>query len=181
MTILGRHTVAEVKELIDNRDFEISRVILLHNDFAPRWANIAAKEDWEKDWKIFYARYSDARSMAKINIAAVMAANALVGPSVVPAEESWQTILRAGSSTYPLYGKGDWPDLTKRLQDASGQTLDFTKRPGYVASDIDLVIYKSSDTAIKKGEEVAKSDTAIYVYAGIGIAGAAGLLYLVKK
>jgi hypothetical protein len=180
VTILGRHTVAEVKELIDNKDFEISQVMKLHNEFVQQWANVDQREDWEKDWKIFYDRYRNARLKAKTAITAAMLANAAVGPSIIPAEESWQEILRAGSDTYPLYGKGDWPDLTTRIQAASGRKLDMTKRPGYVVSDIDLIGYKASDTAIKKGEEAAKSDTAMYVYAGLGIAGAAGLLYLAK-
>lgn len=189
MTILGKHTVAELRELITDKDFSIKQTLALYSSFNTPWKSSAEHAEWKKDWDIFFDRYSKARSTAKQKMFIITAANPLVGPTVMPAETEWQLVKHAITvSGQGDYVKGDLPDLQHRLETASNRSIDYSGRPGYTASDLDMVAYKQADGSIKiieKGGEAAKelatSGTALYLYGILGIAGAGGLLYLAKR
>jgi hypothetical protein len=180
MTILGSHTVAEVKELITNTDYDISQVLAAYHAFLPRWANTDQRAGWEADWKQFFSRYSDARAWAKAKIIATTISSPLVGPTVMPAEDAWQSILHAISKDYPLYTKGDFPDLTKRLQ-AAGANITFPNRPGYTAIDLDLTGLKAADAATKVIPPAAQPQNWKYLIMGAGVVGAAYVYNTVRK
>lgn len=186
MTILGKHTVAELRELVADKDFAIQQTLALYK--SSNWTQCPARADWDWDWKNFFERYSTARSTAKQKMFLITAANPLVGPSVMPAEEEYQLILRAiTKSGTGLYVKGDLPDLQQRLQNAVRRNIDYSGRPGYSTTDLDMVAYKKADGTVKvieaTGTQVQKNLTsgpALLAFGAVGIVGAAVIVAKLK-
>lgn len=185
MTILGKHTLAEVKDLVADYDYKIIQTTKLYQQFAPNWTNTDERKEWEAEWSLFNQKYSKVRTTAKEKIAAALAANAAVGPSVIPAEDLWQQI-RDVVADGRAWTTGDYPDLRDRLQNASGKAIDLTGRPTYDATDIDFSAYNVSNTAAKGVEAVgkaakdaAKSNVGLIV--GGAIATGVGLAIYIKR
>lgn len=185
MTILGKHTLAEVKDLVSDYDYKIMQTTKLYQSFAPSWNNPDERKEWESEWALFTQKYSKVRATAKEKIAAALAANAAVGPDVIPAEDLWNQV-RDVVADGRAWTTGDYPDLRDRLQNASGKNVDLSGRPSYSAADIDFGAYNVSNTAAKGVEaagkaakDAAKSNTGLIV--GGAVAAGVGLAIYLKR
>lgn len=152
MTVLGHHTVAEVKELMANKDYVLNVTRLGREAFT--FPDQLQGLDWDKDWLIFLARYAAAHAAADAKIHGFLSRN--IDPTVVPAEDEWQGLLRAMKIEDGVITKGDMDDLISRLAQA-GVKLDFSKAPQPNSTDVDLEVFKSTDKATKVIESGTKS------------------------
>lgn len=175
MSVLGFHSVAETKELLAAKDYDIKQVQDAFEAFAPEWLrnDPLTAADWTSDWNTFGVRYSAAKTGAVIGMAALNAASPLVPENLVPAEPFWNGILRALSKTPGFVQRGDFQDLHNRLVSAQNKPVDFSGQPQPTnASDADLAVFQASDATLKALGDVAVQgiDTGTKVLIGLGVA-----------
>ncbi len=181
MTVFGHHTVTELKELIANKDFVINAIRVGRNSF--NWPDIGESFDWDKDFALFLGRYIAARGLAEKKFASVLFSPNLlipggspISPDVVPAEDEYQAILHALTREPGNTQKGDIGDLVQRLANA-GAKLDFDGAPQPTSTDIDLDVFKTTDSAKKSIEKTAKTSLEIakpaLIIGGIALLGVA--------
>lgn len=177
MTVNGRHTMEEVRQLIAAKDVLIKQISDAFT--SSNWTGRDA-EVWKSDWYDFNQRWID----MKRRVSAALVATSIMSPgvpaNVTPAETEWQWVLRAiNKSGTGLYEKGDLPDMQQRLERIVGPFVDSSKIPKQDSWDADHSAYLKADQGVKAVEKAATSDTAIKV----GIAGAlvlGALIYLKK-
>jgi hypothetical protein len=182
MTILGKATVAELKDLVANKDCVIAQLEKAYSAIVSNWASndIAAQSDWFADWNSFMVRYGSARKTAE---AAFTAAHLTTTPNdMIEAQGPWDAILRALKQVDGTVSKGDLQDLDNRLQ-AAGGNPDYSMCPQpTVNTDVDLNLYKQADTVVKVvtpavGAAKAAIPWVLIVIGGIVVA----LVYAVSK
>lgn len=149
MTILGKHTVSELKELLDAKDYQIRQV-----DEKAKSIFSHLDQDWQNDWSMFLDRWKLARGKANSMITKTLLANSFVGPTVMPAEDEYQAVLHALTHTTGTVQKGDFQDLSNRVDAIS--KIDFSKTPQPNALDLDLAGFKNADSTKKAIDEAAR-------------------------
>jgi hypothetical protein len=150
MTIAGAHTIAETKNLQARTEWRVDGL----NDALAKVKRenphaIDADPSLVADWDSFLARWVDAKAWAKTKYVGAMLVNPLLGPDVIPDEDSYQAILRATSLTYPLYTDKDLPGLQQRIIKVGGVVTNGDPPKDWVALDLDLKAYKAADTGAK--------------------------------
>ena len=176
MSILGHHSVGELRDWLVDIDFQTAQIGAAYAAFAPTWQaqDPAAHHEWAADWKAFQARYGAARGRAE---GALLRSKLDVGvpDSVIPVEDEWQAILHALAKTPGATVKGDFQDLYGRLAAAQGKPVDFSKMPQPTAPDVDLAVFKATDAVIRAGEAAARAatpskTTGTLIVVGLGLA-----------
>jgi hypothetical protein len=157
MTILGRHTIAETKSLLNLMEWRIDN----WNDVVAGLKR-AEPETLDKDatlvrdWNAFLERWVSAKTGVRAKYVAALIANPLLGPEMIPDEDGYQALLHASSATYPLYTPTDLPGLQQRISKLHPERkYDFGDPPKDFSLDLDLQAYKAADSAAK-GIEKAK-------------------------
>ena len=175
MTVLGHHTVGELRDWLAAIDYEAAQVASAYAAFASTWQaqDAPAHHEWAAEWKSLQARYGVARARAQ---GAIMRAQLEIAipDSVIPVEDEWQAVLHALSKTPGTTTKSDFQDLYNRLVAAQGKPIDMSKIPQPTAVDADLSAYKAADTVIRTGEAVARKvtpskGTGTLVVVGLGL------------
>ncbi len=195
MTILGKHTIAELRDLIKAMSYEVKQIQEGYAAVEADWWTVdsAKAQAWAIDWEAFKTRFKTALSAADIRFA--IASNMLgVRDSVIPAEEAYQGVLRAVTvQTDGSFAPTDMAGLHNRLIEVrrtmGKADISFADMPQPGAdTDADLAAFVQTDlalrnleaTAKKAGSAVASSPTTYLV-----LAGAAGLgltaLYVVSR
>jgi hypothetical protein len=176
MTVLGHHTVAELRDWLSALDYQAGQIANAHGAFAPTWKvrDAAALSHWEEDWQAFVARYGAARAKAR---AAIARAQFEIGvpDSLIPVEDEWNGVQHALTKTPGTTSKGDFQDLYNRLAAAQAKPIDMSATPQPTATDADLNVFKAADATIRAGEaagrELAPSKgTGAMVVIGAGLA-----------
>jgi hypothetical protein len=160
MTILGLHSVAELREWLAAMDYEQAQIASAHDAFAATWAvqDAAAATAWAGDWKTLRARYGEARAKAQGAIA--HAAHDPRPDNLIPVEDEWVAIERALARNPGTMSRGDLQDLYGRLAAAQGKPMDFSRMPQPTASaDADVAVLKAADAAIRAGESAMRRIT----------------------
>jgi len=177
MTVLGHHTVAELRDWLSALDYEAGQIASAYATFAPTWQaqDAATHHEWASDWKALQARYHAARARAQF---ATLRAQIDVGvpDSMIPVEDEWQGVLHALAKTPGAVGKGDFQDLYNRLSAAQGKPVDVSKTPQPTATDADLSAYKAADVVIRAGESAARALSPSRVSPGTKILVGGGIL-----
>lgn len=153
MTILGLHTVGELKELISAKDYTIGQLEQSRATHFLAWLALdnAAASDWGADYTAFTQRYKVAHDAA---IDKIKNASAAIRDSVNPAEGEYQAVLHALTTTPGSFVKGDFQDLYDRFVAGTKAVIDFSAMPQPDSSqDTDLNNFKATDTLLKKGEK----------------------------
>lgn len=155
MTVLGKQTVAELKDLLAAKDYTVGQLDRAYADFAPTWVNRdpTGFVDWTTDWNAFHGRYEGARTAAQRAIE--FAKLNPVGDSLLVADTEYQGVLRALKQVDGTITKGDLQDLYNRIA-AAGKTPDVSHTPQPVAPDADLRAYKAADATVKAVETIGK-------------------------
>jgi hypothetical protein len=156
MTLLGKPTVAELKDLLAAKDYTIGQLDRAYADFAPTWVarDSAAFTDWTSDWNAFHKRYDTARTAAQ---RAIDFAKLNVAPeSLLVAEDEYGAVLKALKQIDGTITKGDLQDLYDRIAGA-GKTPDLSRTPQPAATDMDLRAYSAADRTLKAVEAVGKA------------------------
>lgn len=149
MTILGKWSVAELKDLVKAKDYDVKQVQDARNLGQ-------ADAAWDADWAAFKSRYNDARTSAMLRIGEA-GALLTVSDSVIPAQEQYEGILRALTKTPGRYTDKDFQGLHNRLVTFLGHPIDFSEQPQPKAgTDTDLDAYRGADSAVKAVEAAAK-------------------------
>ena len=159
MTILTRHSVAELRDWLAAIDYQMGQIAAAYAAFASTWQarDPVAQHEWLADWQALHTRYTLARARAE---GAIGRAKIEPAPdSLIPAENEWQGVLHALSRTVGVTAKGDFQDLHDRLVAALGKPIDFSKMPQPTATDADLSAYKVADAAIRAGEAAVRQVT----------------------
>lgn len=181
MTIAGQHTVAEVKELRQQKQSDIDGYNNAYIRAIDAWKQsdpIVAK-DWEIDWQKFLTRWRVAmlKVEAILTGIAAMPGQFLIPDSALPAEPAYDIILEALQKTPGHFQKGDFPDLIQRWMKA--QLPDpalITRQPE--AFDVDLEAFKKADKATKTIESTASNP---YLWAAAGVGGLLAWLHFSRR
>lgn len=137
MTILGLQTVAELRDLVEAKDYLVSQVQKAYDSHAVFWSNSdkEASKEWKSDWDSFRIRYKAARMVA--DSAFARAKLSLASESVIPAEVEYRAVMRALTINPDKgYSRGDFQDLYNRLSAVT--TIDTSKAPQPRRPDFDL-------------------------------------------
>lgn len=146
MTIAGFHSVAELKELVKAKDFDIAQVQNDADAFVNDWrqGDLARASQWMIDWVAFRDRYRLARAAAMLTIGA--AATAPVPDAMIPAEPQWDLVLRALRADESRVAPTDFQGLYTRLVAARGEQTDFSGQPQPTGiEDADLRFFKATE------------------------------------
>lgn len=195
MTINGKHTVAETRELLEEKDSEIRQLDVSIQKFLPKWTedDLDAAATFESDWKIFLAKWRpfvihmrerlNAISAGALNVDSTDFLSAAINPggavaeiakrSATASEESiseseFQEILHTLQKTPGFFQRGDLADFLDRLSKAGADFNIKVRQPR--TRDVDLERFKSVDATIRGGEDTAK-----LILTGVAI-GVGGLL-----
>lgn len=156
-TILGDPSVADVKSLIEAKDFTLKRLANGWQAIAADWAarDPAAQQDFAIDLGALVDRY---------NVAKAFALGRMQGlASYSDATESWNAILKSlrqnwdeATQTGGALAKGDLSELDLRLERAGGKP-DYSGMPQpNVADDHSLALFKAADKATRVIERTAR-------------------------
>ena len=175
MTILGHHTVAELRDWLAAVDYQANQIAGSFKSFAPTWSahDGATARDWSSDWSAFLSRYRTARARALLVIGRAQVELG-IPDSVIPVEDEWQGVQNALARTPGSIAKGDFQDLYNRLSAAQAKPIDMSATPQPTAVDADLGAYKAADAVIRAGENVARTvapskSTGVMVLLGVGL------------
>lgn len=189
MTILGQHTISEVRHLMNTVEFRLQQNQPVFDSIKGPAVVSAEYIDLAKDYDAFKARWARARDEVLNRILVLNMGNPLLPVSSIPAENEYKTIRRAinvgGEDTYR---KGDLMDILIRTEKLAGRRFDEDKAPQPPKDfDPDHAGYRAVDSAIKKGEEAAKaaaeqakkaakSNVGLIVLGAVGVAVAGGVV-----
>lgn len=197
MTILGQHTVAETRDLLNRTAYVVNVLQAAWERFAPAWVprpgasymtqdGRTPRERWLADWVTFRDRLDAVHARAKL--IALQSLKPGVPASLIDAEKVYADLMRAiTKSGAGDYVTGDLPDLRERLSAALAEynypPLDFSAMPGSDAADVDFIAYTNVDGSIKPirelggaivatAKDAATSSTASWLFGGALLAGA---------
>jgi hypothetical protein len=158
MTVLGHHSVGELRDWLSAIDYEAGQIASAYATFGPTWQaqDAAAHHEWAGQWKALQSRYGAAHARAQFAIARAQL-DIGIPDSVIPVEDEWQAVLHALAKTPGAVARGDFQDLYNRLAAAQGKPIDMSKMPQPTATDADLSAYKAADTVIRAGESAARA------------------------
>ena len=154
MTIAGRHTVGELKDLLAAKDNIVTSLKAKWFSLGPKWqgANPVEADDWASDFEAFQERYASARRSAQTTIDHV--AFAVIGDQL-PAEDEYEGILRALTvQRNGSYEKGDVQDLYNRIAKVNGGNFGIPT-PQPVATDADAAYLDKSGVLLKTLDQTA--------------------------
>ncbi len=153
MSILGQHGVDEVRQLMRTAEFRMERAKALINRLEFNKANVALVEEWDNFVDVRWKKAHDAVLSSLITL---RLDNPGAAEAFIPAEKEFQIISKAMNATAGLIAPGDLTDLIRRLEAASGMTLDESNHPLPGDFDPDLEAFNKADTAIRGGEAAIK-------------------------
>ena len=190
MTILGKHTIQELADLVNDSSWQIGDLQRAYE----RIKNPVTDPGLPIDWALFLKRWDEAKSEAKAYITAAGFLSGATGfhpaasPDVVPAEETYQKVLRALNVHYPgAYDERDLAGLRQRI--AKFVDIPQSPRPKGSALDIDLKGYEVANKGaegVKQIEKKAEDETKDWAadnWGKIAVGGVAaiGTLVVLKK
>jgi hypothetical protein len=175
-TLLGMHTVAELKDLLAAKDYQLAQLGQAFSK-ATGWATSdpTSYAAWQTDFSALMQRYNAARTQAQ----AIVDANSA---SIIPAnmdvtgEGPYELVLAA--IHHDPEQTGDLTDLDRRLTKGAGVTADYSQTPQPTSgSDVDLSVYQGAGKAL---DAVGlPKDAAAFPWAKAGLIAGGVLLGLV--
>jgi hypothetical protein len=143
-TVAGFPSVAELRDLVAAKDYEMAALAQGYANLAPSWVAQAPSAflDFTNDWNALTARYAAARASAEMAFSLAKLALTL-SESAIPAAGPWNAIQAALSPTPNTVTKGSQQDLFQRLQ-AAGGVVDLSHVPQpRASSDLDMRLLQS--------------------------------------
>lgn len=187
MTILGKHSVEELKQLLEAFDYTVDQVQKDFNAFEPEWSSRELDKErvWKNEWTALRKRYSSARKRA---IFTILASNVVTLPfSMIPAEDEYEALRRAlKRSPDGPFETGDLQDLYNRLVLAQKRHTDFSEMPT-PTGDVDLTVMNTLGdtlTELKKAKASFASEPVVQnlaLYIGGGVFALGAILILSRR
>jgi len=147
MTILGRHTVTETRQLLAVADYRFRETF-------KAFEALSEKPDYlSKQVGELARKWRDNRIEIIAKLVATVAAGFPVPPALLPAESEYNQVL-----AFVQYGEntiGSLQDITKKVEILSGKPIEYKNQPSQESTDFDVEIYKDLDSAIRQGEVAA--------------------------
>lgn len=139
--INGQYSVAELKDLIAAKDFDLAQLGQHYADYSPTWVtqDSTSYVAWTNDWNALQSRYASTRSSAETTI--TEAAFIVEPDSLIPADAEYKAVLAAVNPSWAqnTNAPGSLGDLDLRLTKASGAPTDYSGQPQPTpGSDADL-------------------------------------------
>lgn len=193
MTVLGQHSIAEVRFLMRTAEFRIhnaQETLLDHLPFSQE--NVKLVKEWDE---FVDGRWRNAHDKILSDIVKLKLVSPLVPEDLIPAEAQYQAVIKAlNAQGESKVVAGDLSDLIRRLETASGIVMDESANPMPNDWDPDLAAFQQADAAIKSGEaavsalENALPNASVSIAAripwyvwGVGLAVVGGVGYSVVK
>ena len=179
-SVLGEHTVAELKDLLAAKQVEIDRVDQAYQKIVDQGPPTKEVSDWKLDWDLLKVRWADAKKEGQAAIDA-WSFNLFVPDNMAAAESQYVGVIKALSQAYPELhtSPGDLIDLSQRLTKLGG-TIDNGPIPQPSPdSDFDFNVLHTTDTITTAAQQAVKpllpsTKTLILIAVGVG----AGLVLL---
>lgn len=147
-TLGGSPSVADLKDLIASGTYRVKQLGQKYADFAPTWVqkDSAAFVDWTNDWTKFQNRWNPALKTAQDKASGML--SSLTPDTYMPAADEYTGMMKALKQGYPPDGaqiqKGDFDDLSNRLEAAAGSKINYSAMPQPVGEDAGMGFYKST-------------------------------------
>lgn len=178
--IVGQWTIAELKDLIADKDDEMRALKNGLAAFGPTWGvkDKDAYVAWLKDYSALCSRYARARKNGDLTIQAARLSP--LSDDMQPANDAYVAILRALQKVEGTRTPGDKLDLMIRMTDAGGK-LEFHPPP-QTAKDWDLLVFKAGGKVLEQVDPglVGKPGLSNLEKGAIGV-GLVGVLYMVYR
>lgn len=191
MTILGQHTVAEARDLLRATEFRVNKNIQQLDKVRaarPRQPSSPEQVRLDADMSIFVKRWVETRDKQALLLAASIASNPMVSPSVLPAETNYVAIVKASTRDDPRL-----VFIEQRI-DVEAKQLNLAPTnlagmPSQNSPDADFAGLRKLDAAIAAGEKAAAEAAAaakkaaksnIGLLLGLGAVGVLGTVVAVK-
>jgi hypothetical protein len=131
VTIADLFSVAELKDLLTAKDYDLTQMGDHYAAFSPTWVNSdnATFLAWTNDWNALNTAYAAAKSDAQTIIDE---AEFIIGSdATISADSQYRAVLSALNSTWAQNtpAPGSIIDLEARLATASGQATDYSTQP----------------------------------------------------
>lgn len=181
MTILGKHTITETRELITNVQYRVNDVSRTFDSLTD--SQLASDSTLKEDWAKWLASWKTQRATAEDMLRGFKLASPLVSEDNIPAESAFEKILKTVNSNYPdRYSDKDLPGLQIRIQKIKPIDWKEVDKSRTDAPDADLKAFQKVDATIKSGEQQAKDFVKDnWGKIALGVIGAFGLAVLYKK
>jgi len=155
MTVLGKHTIDETRQLMRTIEFRIERAQPLVNRLPFTKENVQLVKEWNEFVEV---RWKNAHDQALDRILLLKVNNPLIREDLVPAEGEFNLVMKARNQQGEnKVVPGDLSDLISRLEKGSGQSLNEEGHPLPPEFDPDIEAFKKADATIKAGEAAAKA------------------------
>lgn len=195
MTILGKHTMTETRELISVIEYRYQQtdkavaaaIEKVRKAIAEKQPyDVAAATDLDYDWSKLAKRWEKERDEVASSLRMKAISLLTVPANLIATEEEWQRVLPYVQADG--WTKGTWLNIRSRLQKL-GVEIDLKDEPRQGAKDWDIDSLRNLDTAIQGIEgaatqaktavgNAATSKTGIMI--GLGLAGAVATAIVVK-
>lgn len=190
MTVLGKHTIAETRDLMRSLQFRINACLDQQNKILMARSGPPTEKQFqtEQDLKTLVLRWNKVRDEETRKLTILSLGAPLVPAHMQPSEDSYVAVNKAVAVDFPrLITVQQQLDVQSRELEIP--ELNFDKIPPQDSPDMDFAALKKLDSAIAEGEkqakaaagtvkEAAKSNVGLMI--GLGLAGAAGVVVLTK-
>ena len=144
MTILGKHTINEARDLLAVADYRFKETFRAFDALTIKPADLTT------DVGNLARKWRDERLTIAADLLALTLKSFPVPADLVSADDDYNKILsfiHGGEWT-----KGTLQDITHRIEKLSGKQILYPNQPKQNSSDVDIEIFKDLDSAIKQGE-----------------------------
>ena len=186
MTILGKHTIVETRDLMRTIQFRADKNDEVFKSIRPN--NSPEYMDLKVDWFNWLNQWKQARDTVADDLVMLSIGQPLVPADVITSEPQYQKIEKGAQvDNGKKHDKTDMMQLMIRTEQLSGTTFDEKNAPAPTNFDPDLIAFKKVDQAIKTGEaaakeakanvaSAAKSNVGLIIGAGIAVFLAGGIV-----
>ena len=192
MTILGKHTVAETRDLVRATEFRVNKDLKQWEAVKKRRAPqlTMGQSRLDSDIAKFVTRWTDVRDTQTLAMLASVLANPGVAPFILPAEDQFVAISNARSRTEPRLVTIE-SGIDQEASTLGLPPTDLSAAPPQNSPDADFVALQKLDQAIaaagnplgKPGgsDSVATSPLGLLAIGGVALVGVVGVLYVRKN
>ena len=147
MTILGKHTLDETRDLLAVADYRFKETGKAYDELANKPADLVS------DWTALSDRWAKDRVSFRNQLLVRAAGNLLLPASAIATEDIWKAIL--GYVQGQELVKGSLQDVTRRIEQLSGKQIKYENQPGQNSPDVDIALFKDLDNKTKELDAAA--------------------------
>lgn len=149
MTILGKHTLDETRDLLAVADYRFSETGKAYDALQSKPADIVT------DWTALSSKWAKDRVSFRNRLLVAAANNLLLPASAIATEDVWRDIL--AYVQFQENVKGSLQDITRRIEQASGKQIRYENQPGQNSPDVDIALFKDLDNKTKELDAAANA------------------------